>query len=312
MSEYPKISIVTPSYNQAEYLEETIQSVLSQRYPNLEYIIVDGGSTDGSVDIIRKYENRLAWWCSEKDDGQPNAINKGFSRSTGDIIAFINSDDLYLPGAFKSVIDGFKNNSVNKWVVGSTIIFGVGYETKIWSPIYPLNDAIWLRKNILPQQSVFMRREVYDKFGTFDERFHYCFDYEYWLRLISSGLKYNILNTPLAAFRMHRLSKTISQTNEFYNNDVIIKNIYKNIFPKNLLIKYEIDRKVSLAYNESINYDFKNAKAHWSEILHQAPFNMINIHILFYYTMTIIPHKIGRIIIKYVNYCRNNKNNINL
>jgi glycosyltransferase involved in cell wall biosynthesis len=120
----PKLSIVTPSFNQAQYLEETILSVLNQKYVSLEFIIIDGGSTDGSVDVIRKYENRLSYWVSEKDNGQAHALNKGLERATGDIVAYLNSDDLYLPGAFESVINYFREHPQCEWVCGDTFMFG--------------------------------------------------------------------------------------------------------------------------------------------------------------------------------------------
>ena len=131
----PKISIVTPSFNQGRFLEETILSVLNQRYPNLEYIVIDGGSTDESVDIIRRYENRLAYWISERDNGQVPAINKGLEQATGDIFAFINSDDVYLPGAFAAVAEYFENYPECEWVCGDTMMFGDGYATELMQTV---------------------------------------------------------------------------------------------------------------------------------------------------------------------------------
>src|SRR5829696_556581 len=122
----PKLSIITPSYNQGRFLEETILSVLNQAYERLEYIVIDGGSSDESVSIIRRYENRLAYWVSEKDRGQVHAISKGLEKATGDIVAFINSDDVYLPGAFNAVMTHFADNPESKWVCGDTIMFGHG------------------------------------------------------------------------------------------------------------------------------------------------------------------------------------------
>src|ERR1044072_776876 len=126
-----KLSIITPSFNQGHFMEEKIMSVLNQDYEPLKYIVVDGCSTDESVDIIRRYEDKLAYWVSEKDRGQVHAINKGFERATGDILAFINSDDVYLPGAFNAAMTHFAENPESEWICGDTLMFGEGYETQI-------------------------------------------------------------------------------------------------------------------------------------------------------------------------------------
>src|SRR5579864_2747619 len=114
--EYPPITVVTPSLNQAEFLEETIRSVLDQNYPNLEYIICDGGSSDNSVEIIKRYQDRLAWWVSEKDQGQSNAINKGFSKASGDLLGYINSDDTLAPGALMAAAEAYRQG--HEWITG--------------------------------------------------------------------------------------------------------------------------------------------------------------------------------------------------
>src|ERR1039457_1034429 len=132
---YPKISIVTPSFNQAEFLEQTICSVLSQKYPNLEYVVIDGGSTDGSVEIIKKYADKLTYWVSEKDDGQYAAINKGFSYTTGDIMGWINSSDILLPWTFSILAEIFENYTQIQWLSGAPTSLGkYPYPLKVSSP----------------------------------------------------------------------------------------------------------------------------------------------------------------------------------
>ena len=117
----PLVSIITPSYNQVQYLEDTIQSVIQQDYPNIEYFVVDGGSTDGSLEIIERYKNKLAWWVSEPDQGQADAINKGFRKASGEIIAWLNSDDLYLPGAISSAVELFHENPTSGVIYGDAV-----------------------------------------------------------------------------------------------------------------------------------------------------------------------------------------------
>src|ERR1043165_3339789 len=136
-----KISIVTPSFNQGRFLEETILSVLDQNYPNLEYIVIDGGSTDETLDVIRKYEDRITYWVSEKDRGQVHAINKGIEKTTGDIFGFLNSDDVYLPGTFKTVAEYFEGHPNSEWICGDTIMFGEGLADEPIQTVVPKSAA---------------------------------------------------------------------------------------------------------------------------------------------------------------------------
>jgi glycosyltransferase involved in cell wall biosynthesis len=179
----PLVSIITPSYNQALYLEETIRSVLGQDYPNIEYLVVDGGSTDGSVEIIRRYADRLAWWVSEADSGQAEAINKGLQRARGEIVAWLNSDDVYLPGAIHCAAAAFQQNP------NLGLVFGDALTTDAQGkPLNRLTFGNWglvdlLRFRIICQPAAFMRRSVLQQAGLLDLSYHCFLDHHLWLRM---------------------------------------------------------------------------------------------------------------------------------
>lgn len=206
----PKLSIVTPSFNQGRFLEETLLSVFNQGYDNLEYIVIDGGSTDNSVEIIKRYEDRLAYWVSEKDRGQVHAINKGIERATGDIFAFINSDDVYLPGTFKAVINYFEQHPNCEWLCGDTVMFGEGHETSVVNAVVPKSAGhclSWAYK--APQPGHFWKTELIR--SGFDERWNYDFDHDMYIRLLLSGHRCEYLPLPMAAYRLHPVSKTVAE-----------------------------------------------------------------------------------------------------
>lgn len=207
-----KISIVTPSFNQGQFLESTILSVLDQEYPDLEYIIMDGGSTDGSLDIIKKYADRLSCWVSEPDEGQSHAINKGWSMATGDVLAWINADDVYRPGAFSCVAKAFEDNPDAVMVVGS----GSSYDSALSRQLLYKPPELDPGRMIETcgagpiQPAVFMRREVFEEAGPLRQDLHYILDWEYWIRI---GLRYPsdrfaMIDTMLAINREWPRTKT--------------------------------------------------------------------------------------------------------
>lgn len=216
---WPRVSIVTPSYNQGQFIEETIRSVLLQGYPDLEYIIIDGGSTDESVDIIRKYEKWLAYWVSEPDRGQSDAINKGWEKSTGDILAWLNSDDVYEPSAIKVAV--YELAAHPDWA----LVYGSAYEIDEADRIVGLRSAIEPDLRILArgisfnQPSTFIRRGAVTSVAMLDTSLHYCMDYDLWLR-IALKYRFGCTNQVLSRFRLHPLSKG-SQFSERFEEDAI-------------------------------------------------------------------------------------------
>lgn len=206
----PRITVITPSYNQAPFLERTIRSVLDQGYPNLEYFIMDGGSTDGSVDIIRRYEKQLAGWVSEKDGGQTDAINKGIARATGDIIAFLNSDDVYLPGSLDLVAKTMSSPDRPAWLVGACRVINADDEQL--EELYhrmPESFTSYLMHSsgLFPQPSSFWSSELFRRHGRFSTNLHFAFDFEFHVRLLAGGEIPWLIEEPLAAFRVHGESK---------------------------------------------------------------------------------------------------------
>lgn len=218
MSSVPRISIVTPSYNQAQYLEQTIDSVLSQGYGNLEYIVVDGGSTDGSRAIIEKYSRHLSYWVSEPDRGQAHAINKGLARATGHIQGYINSDDYYNRDAL-SVAAAMIGDRKSCWVNGGLRYFWPDGRERI--DIYrgeELGDGAyeWFYQYRINQASCFWTRDLFERFGPMNERLRYVFDWQFFtaLRWVG-GIKPMTTDQVLANFRLHETSKTVAEGEKF-------------------------------------------------------------------------------------------------
>lgn len=209
--EWPKLSIVTPSYNQGKFIEETIRSVLLQNYPNLEYIIIDGGSTDESISIIKKYQPWLAYWVSEKDEGQSDAINKGFAKSTGNIMGWINSDDLLMPYALFEIASKI-DTKLPEWFTSPTIVINERGNRKFIHTISQVtaNSFYTYQIDWIPQPSTYWTRLMWDQVGSINTRLRYVMDVDLFFRMLQITTP-KIHTTPLSCYRVHPCAKTIGE-----------------------------------------------------------------------------------------------------
>ena len=208
------VSIVTPSFNQSAFLEQAMRSVLEQDYPDLEYIVIDGASTDGSADIIKKYSSRLAYWASEKDLGQADAINKGLRRAKGEIVAWLNSDDYYLPGAIQSAVAAFESNPQAVMIYGNMLAVDQAGQmiNQLRYRQLTLEDLVCFQ--IIGQPAVFMRRAAFEKAGGLDLDFHFMLDHQLWIKLAMQGQIVHV-NQTWAAARYHPQAKNRAQAPGF-------------------------------------------------------------------------------------------------
>jgi glycosyltransferase involved in cell wall biosynthesis len=207
----PLVTIVTPSYNQAAFLEEAIDSVLEQDYPRLEYIVVDGASNDGSVDIIRDYENRLAWWTSRPDSGQAEALNEGFARARGSLLGWVNSDDMLLPGSVSAVVAEFQRDPELLLVYGNNVL--IDERSRELGPLpareFDVIEMLRTVQNHVPQPGSLFRREALE-IAPLNERGYYYFDFEF---VVALGVRGRIrrVSRPLGGYRLHAVSKSLSE-----------------------------------------------------------------------------------------------------
>jgi glycosyltransferase involved in cell wall biosynthesis len=264
----PKISIITPSYNQGVFIEKTILSVLNQNYPNLEYIIIDGGSSDNTLEIIKKYKDYISYWVSEPDDSQVDAINKGFKRATGEIIAWQNSDDIYLPDVFFKVADSFRKNPK------VDVIYGFVYIIDMHENIindyrftkFNLKSFLHLAELFYYNQSCFFKKDLLNKVGLLNKDYQICFDFEFFIRVAKITNSSLLLRDYLGAYRIHNLQrKTEIKGESIGRREQRILQIKEGINQDSLKFKikryyYLLRKFVLLIIQGDIEYIYKKSK----------------------------------------------------
>lgn len=239
----PLVSIITPSYNQAQFIEQTILSVKDQDYPNIEHIVIDGGSTDGTLDILKKYLDSIKW-VSEPDEGQSQAINKGFTKAQGEIIGWINSDDFYLPGAVNVAVNALAESPDIDAIYGYCAKVDENNKTTevLKSPEFD-RRVIFSNPCIINQQTVFFRRSLLNKVGLLDESLHYAMDFDLWIRMAKVG-EFKLVPEVLAAYRLTSDCKSVADSQKFWqevdrifrrNNEIKINPVYLALHKSKLI-----------------------------------------------------------------------------
>jgi len=245
---HPKISIVTPSFNQGSYLESTILSVIGQLYPNLEYIIMDGGSTDNSIDIIRKYEKHFAFWESVPDKGQSDAINKGFQIATGDILAWINSDDMYLPHTFRFISEYFSSNCDDKIVFGNCLKFNQETKKVYGSDVESSHKKLDISLcDYIIQPSCFWSRQIWEKVGPLNLDLAFSLDWDWFIRAQKLNLKFEPISEFLSIYRIHAQHKTGTGGQDRIYELAKIYEKYHSSMISRCYLKSRMDQKVAFA-----------------------------------------------------------------
>ena len=294
----PLVSIVTPSYNQAAYLEETMLSVLEQDYPRIEYVVVDDGSTDDSPEIIRRYADRLAWWTQQENAGQPAALNRGFAHTSGELLGFLNSDDTLLPGAVSAFVEAFGDDRDLLLVYGDAVTRENGREigtlrARDWDP----RKLVRTGANPVPQQASMWRREAWELAGPFDEGSFFFFEYEFLVRLAVHG-RAKRLERSLATFRLHPASKTVEHSTAKAEDAVRVADTFFTgpAFPPQLRRQARRGRasyhlRAAFVYYQAAH--IAQARRQFLRALLLAPLAFSRLHLLLF-AKSLVPEKVVR------------------
>ncbi len=251
---FPVISIITPSYNQGQFIEETIVSVLNQDYPNIEHIVIDGSSTDHTLEILKKYEGKIKW-ISEKDEGQVDAVNKGFKVAQGEILGWLNSDDVYEPDCIEKVVEYFISNPDVLLVYGNGFQMNTDGSLKVPFKSGPVTFKKLSKKNPLLQPSIFFRKEVLSKVGYLDIHYQYVMDYEFWVRIFK---KYEhqtaYLPVYLSSWRLHGEAKTSRSRGKIYDEIFEVLTRYYKKISSSWMVWYIAEILLGYNSNKGIKY----------------------------------------------------------